>query len=158
MKTTNVYANDSDKNLDNNTPPMDQGILEVLSVHNSLWDKEEKLNYRGKTYDIYNPSHGGYSSVILPNENGYNFLWITQNLNKSTYGSMAILQARTQGDDKRNTWIVDNNNGTFKYVGIIATCNYFDGKKTQLIERYTEHGTIVVYSSDPMIVSERSRY
>jgi hypothetical protein len=158
MKTYNVKDFNTSESFDDTSPPKDQSILDILEVHHSLWNKEEKINYRNKTYDIYTPEHQGFSSVILPNENDYNFLWITQNLNKSTYGTLGIIQSRSQGDDKRITWIVDNTAGTFKYVGVISTCDYFNGYRTELIERYTDEGTIVVYSSDPLIVSTRSKY
>lgn len=158
MKTYNKKNFYSSTDFVEEAPVKDDTTIEILNTHHSLWNRDLKLNYRGNTYDIYNPEHGGFSSVILPNENGYNFLWITQNLNKSSYGTLDIIQSRSQGDDKRITWIVDNNANTFKYVGVISTCDYFNGFQTQLIERYTEGGTIVVYSSDPMIVSTRSKY
>lgn len=137
-------------------PPMDENTEGILRVHHALWNKDNKIKYKDKNYDPYIPSHQGYNSVILPNENGYHFLWITHNLNKSSAGTEQILRARSQGDDMRITWVVDNSNNSFKYVGVVKTCDYFDGKKFIIIERYTPQGTIVVYCTDPSRVSKRS--
>lgn len=139
-------------------PKMDSKISEILQVHNALWNRESSIQFNGKTYQPRVPEHGGFSSVILPNENEYNFLWLTQNLNKNSTTTSKILHSRSQGDDLRITWIVDNNGGRFTYVGCVTTIDYFDGNSSKIIERYTDEGTLVVYSSDPTRSLTRSRF
>jgi hypothetical protein len=142
-------------------------IEQLLDVHNTLWDALSdsyaglKLDYKGSKYDIYKPEHNGFTSTVLSNDNGKNFLWITQNLNKSSYGSFEIKRARSQGDDKRITWIVDNSNDKFYYCALIKTCVYFDGKKDILVERYINDNTEVVYCTNPTYasyVTHKSKY
>jgi hypothetical protein len=137
-------------------PPIPDGVKPILDVHHGLWNRDKTVTYRSKEYSIYVPSHEGYSSAILPNENGYNFLWITQNLNKTSGASLDIIRARAQGDDTRITWIVDNSNNKFSYVGLVRTTDYFDGKKSIIIERYDAQGTSVIYSTDPARTTRRS--
>lgn len=139
-------------------PPITAQVQELLDVHHALWNKEKTVSYKSKIYDTFSPAHAGYTSVILPNENNYNFLWITQNLNKSSGASLDIIRARSQGDDTRITWIVDNSNNKFSYVGLIRTTDYFDGKKSIIIERYDAHGTDVVYSTDPAKATAKSKF
>ena len=139
-------------------PPINQNIQSILDLHHGLWNKEKTVTYKNKKYTTFQPSHDGYVSVILPNENDYNFLWITQNLNKSSGASVEINRARSQGDDLRITWIIDNSRNRFTYVGLVRTCDYFDGKKSIIIERYDERGTHVLYSSDPARGPKMSRY
>lgn len=142
-------------------------VERMLNVHDSLWNallpnsNLKKISYKNKEYDIYIPGHGGYASVILTNDAGKNFLWITQNLNKSSYASIEISKARSQGDDKRVTWIVDNSNDQFYYCALIKTCQYFDGKKDILIEKYDHGSTHLVYSTDPFYenyIPPKSKY
>lgn len=161
----------SDNNLRKTMTIVEQDIpvnvKQILDVHHALWnatsdpDGEHKLEYKDSYYNIYIPSHQGYASVVLPSGIGKNFLWITQNLNKSSYASIEIKKARSQGDDKRVTWIVDNSNDKFYYCALIKTCSYFDGKQDILIEKYSENGTQLVYSTDPFYVNylpPKSRY
>ena len=137
-------------------PPMSDNVKSILQVHHALWNKDTKIEYRNNHFDTFTPLHEGYTSVILPNENGYNFLWITHNLNKSSSGTQEILRARNQGDDTRITWIVDNSNTSFQYIGVIKTSDYYDGQKFIIIERYSLEGTTVIYSTDPSRISRRS--
>jgi hypothetical protein len=158
MKIT--YENNTDQlTIEPVSPPkMDSKISEILQVHNALWNRELSIQFNGNTYKPHVPEHGGFSSLILPNENQYNFLWLTQNLNKTSTTTSKILHSRSQGDDLRITWIVDNNGGKFTYVGCVTTIDYFDGNTSKIIERYTDEGTFVVYSSDPTKGLSRSRF
>jgi hypothetical protein len=136
----------------------DPKVLSILRIHHALWNREDSIERNGKTYRCFMPQHQGYTSVVLPNDQGYNLLWITQNMNKSTHGSLSIKHARSQGHDQRITWIVDNNNSKFTYVGSVHTTNYFDGSEDILIERYTETGTEVLWTNMPFHVSAKSKY
>lgn len=137
----------------------DPKIRGILAVHYSLWQGREFIEHQGQHLTVYKPAHEGYKSVVVPSENGYNFLWITQNMNKdNTYGSIAIRRARQLGDDKMITWIVDNNNGKFAYVGGIHTTHYFNGDQDVLIERYVEGQTEVVYTNMPFYFQAKSKY
>lgn len=137
-------------------PPIPDHVQPILDVHHGLWNRDKTVTYRSQEYQVFIPSHEGYSSAILPNENGYNFLWITQNLNKTSGATLDIIRSRSQGDDTRVTWIVDNSNNKFSYVGLVRTTDYFDGKKSIIIERYDDQGTRVIYSTDPARVTKRS--
>lgn len=158
MKIT--YENNTDQlPIDQaDEPRMDSKISQIFQVHNALWTREKSIEYNGSIYTPHLPEHGGFASVILPNENEYNFLWISQNLNKNSSTTLKILHSRSQGDDYRITWIVDNNGGRFTYVGCITTVDYFDGNKSKIIERYTDQGTHVLYSTYPTKHLERSRF
>lgn len=136
----------------------DPKILSILRVHHALWNREDFIERGGQTYTPFVPAHQGYVSVVLPNDQGYNLLWITQNLNKSTYGSQAILRSRSQGDDHRITWIVDNANSKFNYVGCVNTCHYFDGSEDVIIERYNDYGAEVVWTNMPFYTPAKSKY
>ncbi len=137
----------------------DPKIRGILAVHYSLWQGREFIEHQGQHLPVYKPAHEGYKSVVVPSENGYNFLWITQNMNKdNTYGSIAIRRARQLGDDKMITWIVDNNNSKFAYVGGIHTTHYFNGDQDVLIERYVEGQTEVVYTNMPFYFQAKSKY
>jgi hypothetical protein len=153
IKTQDTYPFDY---IQAPAPPVTENVQSILDVHHSLWNKDIKINYRGKSYDSFTPSHEGFTSVILPNDNGYHFLWITHNLNKSSAGTFEIINGRSQGDDKRITWIIDNTDNKFQYVGVVKTCDYYDGKKFIIIERYGPDGTSVIYCTDPSRVSKRS--
>lgn len=67
----------------------------------------------------------------------------------STYGSLEIIEARSQGDDKKITWIIDNNNNKFEQCALVKTCTYFDGKEDILIEKYLDGLSNLVYTTDP---------
>lgn len=106
----------------------------------------------------YTPSHEGFTSVILKNAKGKPFQWITQNLNKTTYGTTRIIRGRAQGEDHRITWIIDNTHGEFKYVGRVESIRYPDGKLSSIVERYIGDETEVIYTSDPKARKARSKY
>ena len=136
----------------------DPKVLNILRIHHALWNREDSIERDGKQYKPFVPQHDGYVSVVLPNEQGYNFLWITQNMNKSSYGSESIRRSRSQGHDQRITWIVDNNNSTFQYIGCVKTTRYFDGSEDIIIERYTDIGTFVIWTNMPFHVPAKSKY
>ena len=95
------------------TAELPDNVNQILLVHHSLWNHTPTIKYGSISYPTYTPSHEGYTSVILPNDNAKNFLWITQNLNKSSYATSEITKAQTLGHVKRITWIVDNNDNKF---------------------------------------------
>lgn len=143
-------------------------IQQILDVHNSLWDilslsdrNHKNVEFNGVQYPVNIPRHLGFASVVLPGNDNKNFLWITQNMNKSTYGSLDIKEARSQGNDKRITWIVDNTNDKFHYCALIKTCLYFDGKMDILVEKYKNNITEIVYCTNPVYasyVTHKSKY
>lgn len=136
----------------------DPAVLNILRIHHALWNREDFIERDGKQYKPFVPSHGGYTSVVLPNDQGYNLLWITQNLNKSSQGTLSIKRAIDKGHDLRITWIVDNNNSKFKYIGVVNTCMFSDGSQDIIIERYTDDGTEVVYTNMPFYRTTKSKY
>ena len=136
----------------------DPKVLSILRIHHALWNKEDFIERGGQRYTPFVPSHSGYSSVVLPNDQGYNLLWITQNMNKSSYGSEAISRSRSLGHDHRITWIVDNANSKFNYVGCVNTCQYYDGSQDVIIERYGDSGTEVVWTNMPFHLPSKSKY
>jgi hypothetical protein len=136
----------------------DPKVLSILRIHHALWNREDFIERDDKQYKPFVPQHTGYTSVVLPNEQGYNLLWITQNMNKSSYGSESIRRSRSQGHDQRITWIVDNNNSKFQYVGSVNTTRYFDGSEDIIIERYTETGTEVLWTNMPFHITAKSKY
>lgn len=129
-------------------------IQELLNVHNGLWDMNQEVVFYGERYQTYTASHKGYTSVLLPSKKtGTNLLYITQNLNKSTYGTIEIQRAAKQGKIIRITWIVDTSNGQYEYKGLIKTT-----PELTHIESYSSYGTAVVYTSDPNYKTIKSRY
>jgi len=136
----------------------DSKVLSILRIHHALWNREDSIERDGKQYKPFIPQHNGYVSLVLPNEQGYNLLWITQNMNKSSYGSEEIRRARSQGHDHRITWIVDNNDSKFQYVGSVVTTNYFDGSEDIIIERYVDTGAQVVWTNMPYHIPAKSKY
>lgn len=119
-------------------------ISELFNVHHSLWDMDDDVNYFGNWYKVYKPHHRGFSRVLVPGKSGKNIMFVTQNLNKSTYGTLEIQRAAKRGETIRITWIVDPSEGTFNYIGLIKTSPGFS-----VIEKYTKLGTQVMYHSNP---------
>ncbi len=140
--------------------------LEIIAVHDSLWNavysestSNRTLIYKDKSYSINIPPHKGYASVLLPNPEGKNFLWITQNLHKSTYGTLAIAHEKELGNDHRITWIVDSNNGTFKYRTNILTNRDSNGELIfGVIEIYDSLGKAVVWSNNNSILTRKAEF
>lgn len=141
-------------------------IESTLSVHNQLWNYfhgytngNNILTYNDAEYIIQQPSHKGFVSVTLPNSRGKNFLWITQNLNKTTYGSMAIAKYKSLGKDHRITWVVDTSNGDFKYRSNITTVLDSDGSLLDgTIEIYDSLGRAVVWSKNKMYTTRKAQF
>lgn len=128
-------------------------ITELFTLHHDLWDMRPEVEYFGNKYQVYIPEHKGFSRAIVPGKSGTNILYITQNLNKSTYGTLEIQRAAKAGKTTRITWIVDPSDGGFKLIGLIKTTDEY-----QTIERYTSFGTEVVYHSNPIHRQTKSAY
>lgn len=128
-------------------------ISELLTLHHSLWNMDDEVEYFGNTYEVFKPEHKGFSRVLVPGKSGKNIMYITQNLNKSTYGTLEIQQAAKKGETVRITWIVDPSEGTFKYIGLIKT-----NSSHSLIEKYTSFGTQILYHTDPYFQPVKSAH
>lgn len=143
-----------------------QQLNQILYIHNALWNAVYDfdsdihcLTIDNEKYDIYIPADRGYASVILPNPKGINFLWITQNLNKSTYGSQAIQRDRDKNLDTRITWIVDTRNGSFNYRTNIHTTIDSNGDLIRgHIEMYDSLGQEVVWSTNKSMVTRKAKF
>lgn len=128
-------------------------IQVLLDLHHALWDMEPVVDYFDEEYETYTPEHKGFTRVLVPGKSGNKIMFVTQNLNKSSYGTMEIQEAAKRGKIVRITWIVDPSEGQFKYIGLIKTRpNYV------LIEKYTSFGTQVLYSTDPYFKPVKSAY
>lgn len=135
-----------------------QEVQDILAVHEALWNRDVFVTYRGEKVSTFTPAHEGFTSVILKNANGRPYQWVTQNINKSSYGTMRIIRARAQGEDHRITWIIDNSQAQFTYVGRVESIKYPDGKISAVVERYVGDDTEIIYSSDPTARKVRSKY
>lgn len=127
-------------------------INTLLDLHHDLWDSKDEIYYYGKTYEVFHAEHGGFSRVLVPGQSGKNIMFITQNLNKSSYGTLEIQEATRLGKKTRITWIVDPTED-FKYIGLIKTTDEYSA-----IEKYTSHGTALLYHSDPNFKPIKSAY
>lgn len=125
-------------------------ISELLTLHNSLWDMCDEVQYFGNTYKVYKSEDKSFSRVLLPGKSGKNIIYMTQDLNESNYGTLAIQRAAKLGKTYRITWIIDPSKGD---IGLIRTTEEFD-----LIEQYTSHGTMTLYHSDPKFMPAKSAY
>jgi hypothetical protein len=125
-------------------------ISELLTLHNSLWDMCDEVQYFGNTYKVYKSEDKSFSRVLLPGKSGKNIIYMTQDLNESNYGTLAIQRAAKLGKTYRITWIIDPSKGD---IGLIHTTEEFD-----LIEQYTSHGTMTLYHSDPKFMPAKSAY
>ncbi len=143
-----------------------QTVDEILTVHDSLWEavysideSTHSLTYKGETYPIQVPQHKGYASVMLPNSTGTRFMWITQNLRKSSYGTMAIERARKNGEDHRLSWILDTSNGGFiNRTCILTTRNSNLDLIFGQIEIYDSLGTETVWSLNRALVTRSAEF
>jgi hypothetical protein len=131
----------------------DKALNELLSVHNGLWDMKSEVSFYGRSYTTHTASHKGYTSVVLPSKTGSKLLYITQNLNKSTYGTLEIQRAAKEGKTVKLTWIVDTSDGQYEYKGLIKTT-----PDLTYIESYSSFGTAIAYSTDPNYIPIKSRY
>lgn len=128
-------------------------ISELLALHHALWDLDDKVQYFGTWYDVYKPEHKGFSRVLVPGKSGKNIMYITQNLNKSSYGTIEIQRAAKKGETVRITWVVDPSEGTFKYIGLIKTT-----PSHTVVEKYTSFGTQILYHTDPYFKPVKSAH
>ena len=140
-------------------------VTQILQVHNSLWNAlydfdsdPHTLHYKGTQYSIKISADRGYASVVLPNPKGINFMWITQNLHKSTYGTVSIQRAREQNQDHRITWIVDTHQGAFKYRSNITTTVQDSIMIDGAIEIYDNFGTEIVWSNNPKLTTTKAEF
>ena len=139
---------------------------EILEIHDTLWNavsdsnsRVHTLTYKDTSYQINIPGHCGYASVLLPNSNGKKFLWITQNLHKSTYGTLAINRQKDLGNQHRITWIVDTNNGLFSYRSNITTTRNPEGILIHgAIEIYDSLGKETIWSNNQAIVTRKAAF
>jgi len=141
-------------------------IDEILSVHESLWEavystdnSRPSISYKGNTYHIQLPPHKAYASVLLPNGTGTNFLWVTQNMRKSSYGTMAIERALKRNEDHRISWILDTSNGGFTTRTCISTTrnsslDLIDGQ----IEIYDSLGKETIWSHNKLLVTGKAQF
>jgi hypothetical protein len=110
----------------------------------------DEVQYFGNTYKVYKSKDKSFSRVLLPGKSGKNIIYMTQDLNESNYGTLAIQRAAKLGKTYRITWIIDPSKGD---IGLIRTTEEFD-----LIEQYTSHGTMTLYHSDPKFMPAKSAY
>lgn len=128
-------------------------VSELLTLHNSLWNKSDEVQYFGNTYKVYKSEDNSFSRVLLPGKSGKNIIYMTQDLNESNYGTLAIQRAAKLGKTYRITWIIDPSQRDTNYIGLIQTTDEYD-----LIEQYTSHGTMTLYHSDPKFMPAKSAY
>ena len=102
---------------------------------------------------VYKSEDNSFSRVLLPGKSGKNIIYMTQDLNESNYGTLAIQRAAKLGKTYRITWIIDPSQRDTNYIGLIHTTDEFD-----LIEQYTSHGTMTLYHSDPKFMPAKSAY
>lgn len=143
----------------------DQQTEEILKVHYALWNAaldfdstNHSLEYKEHTYPIHIANHRGYASVLLPNSKGTKFMWITQNLQKSTYGTLEINRARERGEDHRITWVVDTRQGAFVYRCNITT-TFKDGEMIfGAIEIYDDLGKETIWSTNKSFITKEAEF
>ena len=166
----NTFFNKAKDNTTMNNLTDHQASL-ILAVHDNLWNHlyaaknqgfyagNAQIKYQEQDHNINIPQHLGYASVLLPNANGRKYLWITQNLNKSSYGSLAIARCASIGHDNRITWIVDTNDGGFIYRTNITTTRDSDGKLYHgSIEIYDSLGAENIWSHDKALTKRKAAF
>ena len=141
-------------------------IDEILAVHDSLWESvystdnsRPSITYKGNTYHIQVPTHRAYASVLLPNGTGTNFLWVTNNMSKSSYGTLAIQRAAKHNEDHRITWILDTTNGGFTTrTCIITTRNSTLDLIAGQIEIYDSLGKETIWSHNKLLITAKAQF
>lgn len=85
-------------------------------------------------------------------------MWITQNMNKSSYGTLAIERAIKNKQDLKITWIINVSDNQYVYAGQVRTHQYFDPNKLDSIriETYQNEVTKVIYDNDPNLYKVKS--
>lgn len=126
----------------------------LLSLHHDLWDRCSKVNYFTGDYPVETSPTLSCSQVLVPGKSGKDILFITQDLDKSTYGTMDILRSERQGRCVRITWIFEPSAKSYRLIGLIKTSPELD-----LIEQYTPLGdTITVYSNNQTIYPTHKKF
>lgn len=128
-------------------------INTLIYLHHDLWDRKDEIYYYGKSYPVVKPENKGFAMVKVPSKSGKNIIYITQNLDKSSYGTLEILNAAKRNKTIRITWIVQVINNQYKYIGLIKTTDEYTA-----IERYSDYGTELLYHSDPNFKPIKSAY
>ena len=134
-------------------------IGKMLDVHYDLWDFRSIIEVNGVNYSTRLASHGGYNSVLIPGKDNLNYLWMTQNLNKSTSATTSIEKARQKGENRKITWIINSNDGHFTYVGRVTT-HFYPKSDQSFIEviKFTSSQEEVLYRFDPNSINDESIY
>jgi hypothetical protein len=136
-----------------------KNIQLMLDVHYDLWDFRSIIEVNGINYPTRLASHAGYNSVIIPGKDNQNYLWITQNLNKSTLATLSINSAKDKGEQRKVTWIINNSDAQFAYVGCVTT--HFYPKTGDLfiqVVKFNSSFQEVIYSFDSTQFSTESIY
>lgn len=125
-----------------------QEFRKYFDVHDDLWTGQKTINFNDQTIAVkYTDS---YSSVRLPNKNGKKFLWITQNMSKSTTATYQIQDAFRKGSLLRYTWVVDDTAG-WQYVGLVIDHIYpkktLPQKNTYDFELFNKDYQNIIYSN-----------
>jgi len=128
-------------------------IGELLSLHNALWDRQDRIQYFGESYDVYHADHKGFSRTLVPGKYGKNIMYITHNLNESSYGTLEIQRAAKAGKTTRITWIINPSSDSLKLIGVIKTTPTYS-----TIERYDSFGTHTLYHTDPKFQPVKSAH
>lgn len=116
----------------------------LLSVHHDLWDRKPTISYIAGDYPVETSPTLSTSKAVVPGKSGKDIIFATQDLDKSTYGTMEILRAQRKGKCVRITWIVDPSEGFYRLVGLIKT-----SPDLTIIEKYTPLGdTITLHSTN----------
>ena len=65
-------------------------MQKYFDLHDDLWTGQKILDFNDQQYSV--KVTDTYSSVRIPNKNNKKFLWITQNLSKSTAATYEYLK------------------------------------------------------------------
>ena len=117
-----------------------------FDLHDDLWTGQKFLTFNDKQYPV--KVTDTYSAVRIPNKNGKKFLWITQNLAKSTAATYEIEQAFKKGVLVRFTWIVDDM-AEWNYLGFVRDITHPKGDQKNLydFELFNKEYQNIMYSN-----------
>jgi len=117
-----------------------------FDLHDDLWTGQKFLEFNSQQYPVKVTDN--YSQVRIPNKNGKKFLWITQNLAKSTSATYEIERSFKKGVLARYTWIVDDISG-WDYVGMIRDFIHPKGDEKNLydLELFNKLYQNIIYSN-----------
>jgi len=121
-------------------------MQKYFDLHDDLWTGQKILDFNDQQYSV--KVTDTYSSVRVPNKNNKKFLWITQNLSKSTAATYEIEQAFKKGILLRWTWIVDDTAG-WNYLGFIRDITHPKGDQKNLydFELFNKQYQNIMYSN-----------